>query len=58
MTDVLNGIRVLDLSHSPRTVLFNHACPILAAEVIKIEEPRIGDPTGRGPSMIDSQSPT
>lgn len=56
MTSALEGIRVLDLSRMLPGPYCSMMLGDLGAEVIKIEEPRIGDPTRRSPPIIDGQS--
>ena len=56
MTSALDGIRVLDLSRMLPGPYCSMMLADLGAEVIKVEEPKIGDPTRRSPPMIDGQS--
>lgn len=56
MTSALEGVRVLDLSRMLPGPYCSMMLADLGAEVIKIEEPKIGDPTRRSPPMIDGQS--
>ncbi len=56
MTSALQGIRILDLSRMLPGPYCSMMLANLGAEVIKIEEPRIGDPTRHSPPMIDGQS--
>ena len=56
MTDALQGIRVLDLSRMLPGPYCSMMLADLGAEVIKIEEPKIGDPTRHSPPMIGGQS--
>jgi crotonobetainyl-CoA:carnitine CoA-transferase CaiB-like acyl-CoA transferase len=56
MTNALEGIRILDLSRMLPGPYCSMMLGDLGAEVIKIEEPTLGDPTRRSPPIIDSQS--
>jgi alpha-methylacyl-CoA racemase len=56
MTNALEGIRILDLSRMLPGPYCSMMLADLGAEVIKIEEPTIGDPTRRSPPIIDGQS--
>ncbi|MEK6286403.1 MAG: CoA transferase [Acidobacteriota bacterium] len=56
MTNALQGIRVLDLSRMLPGPYCSMMLADLGAEVIKVEEPKIGDPTRHSPPMIDGQS--
>jgi crotonobetainyl-CoA:carnitine CoA-transferase CaiB-like acyl-CoA transferase len=56
MTTALAGIRVLDLSRMLPGPYCSMMLADLGAEVIKVEEPTIGDPTRRSPPIIDGQS--
>jgi crotonobetainyl-CoA:carnitine CoA-transferase CaiB-like acyl-CoA transferase len=56
MTDALKGIRILDLSRMLPGPYCSMMLADLGAEVIKIEEPTIGDPTRRSPPLINGQS--
>ena len=56
MQKALESIRVLDLSRMLPGPYCSMMLADLGAEVIKIEEPKIGDPTRRSPPIIDGQS--
>ncbi|MEK6324490.1 MAG: CoA transferase [Acidobacteriota bacterium] len=56
MQQALEGIRVLDLSRMLPGPYCSMMLADLGAEVIKVEEPKIGDPTRRSPPIIDGQS--
>ena len=56
MTSALKGIRVLDLSRMLPGPYCSMMLADLGAEVIKVEEPKIGDPTRHSPPLIDGQS--
>lgn len=56
MTNALQGIRVLDLSRMLPGPYCSMMLADLGAEVIKVEEPKIGDPTRHSPPMIDGRS--
>jgi crotonobetainyl-CoA:carnitine CoA-transferase CaiB-like acyl-CoA transferase len=56
MKSALEGIRILDLSRMLPGPYCSMMLADLGAEVIKIEEPRIGDPTRHSPPFIDGQS--
>jgi crotonobetainyl-CoA:carnitine CoA-transferase CaiB-like acyl-CoA transferase len=56
MPQALEGLRVLDLSRMLPGPYCSMMLGDLGAEVIKIEEPKIGDPTRQSPPMIDGQS--
>lgn len=56
MTSALEGIRVLDLSRLLPGPYCSMMLGDLGAEVIKVEEPRIGDPTRHSPPIVEGQS--
>ena len=56
MTTALEDIRVLDLSRMLPGPYCSMMLADLGAEVIKVEEPNIGDPTRRSPPIVDGQS--
>ncbi|HZM86179.1 MAG TPA: CaiB/BaiF CoA-transferase family protein [Blastocatellia bacterium] len=56
MTSALEGVRVLDLSRMLPGPYCSMMLADLGAEVIKIEEPTIGDPTRRSPPIVDGRS--
>jgi alpha-methylacyl-CoA racemase len=56
MTSALEGIRLLDLSRMLPGPYSSMMLADLGAEVIKVEEPTIGDPTRRSPPIVDGQS--
>jgi crotonobetainyl-CoA:carnitine CoA-transferase CaiB-like acyl-CoA transferase len=56
MQQALQGIRLLDLSRMLPGPYCSMMLADLGAEVIKIEEPKIGDPTRHSPPMIDGRS--
>ena len=56
MTNALGGIRILDLSRMLPGPYCSMMLADLGAEVIKVEEPIVGDPTRRSPPIIDGQS--
>jgi crotonobetainyl-CoA:carnitine CoA-transferase CaiB-like acyl-CoA transferase len=56
MQQVLEGIRVLDLSRMLPGPFASMMLGDLGAEVIKVEEPRTGDPTRWSPPLIAGQS--
>jgi crotonobetainyl-CoA:carnitine CoA-transferase CaiB-like acyl-CoA transferase len=56
MQQALEGIRLLDLSRMLPGPYCSMMLGDLGAEVIKIEEPTIGDPTRRSPPIVNGQS--
>ena len=56
MRQALEGIRILDLSRMLPGPFATMMLGDLGAEVIKIEEPKIGDPTRWGQPMLGNQS--
>ncbi|HSB10391.1 MAG TPA: CaiB/BaiF CoA-transferase family protein [Blastocatellia bacterium] len=56
MMSALEGLRVLDLSRMLPGPYCSMMLADLGAEVIKVEEPSIGDPTRRSPPIVDGQS--
>src|SRR5258708_7887537 len=56
MTDALQGVRILDLSRMLPGPYCSMMLADLGAEVIKVEEPKIGDPTRHSPPTIDGRS--
>lgn len=56
MISALQGIRILDLSRMLPGPYCSMMLADLGAEVVKIEEPKIGDPTRHSPPMIDGRS--
>jgi alpha-methylacyl-CoA racemase len=56
MTSALEGIRVLDLSRMLPGPYCSMMLADLGAEVIKVEEPVVGDPTRRSPPIISGNS--
>ncbi|HEY3136974.1 MAG TPA: CaiB/BaiF CoA-transferase family protein [Blastocatellia bacterium] len=56
MTSPLEGVRVLDLSRMLPGPYCSMMLADLGAEVIKVEEPRIGDPTRHSPPVVNGQS--
>ena len=56
MQQALEGLRVLDLSRMLPGPYCSMMLADLGAEVIKVEEPKIGDPTRHSPPTIDGQS--
>ena len=56
MLQALEGIRILDLSRMLPGPYCSMMLADLGAEVIKVEEPKIGDPTRYSPPIIDGQS--
>lgn len=56
MQQALQGVRVLDLSRMLPGPYCSMMLADLGAEVIKVEEPKIGDPTRHSPPIIEGQS--
>jgi crotonobetainyl-CoA:carnitine CoA-transferase CaiB-like acyl-CoA transferase len=56
MRQALEGVRVLDLSRMLPGPFASMMLGDLGAEIIKVEEPRVGDPTRWSPPMIAGQS--
>lgn len=56
MQQALQGIRILDLSRMLPGPYCSMMLADLGAEVIKIEEPKIGDPTRHSPPIVGGQS--
>ena len=56
MRQALEGIRILDLSRMLPGPYCSMMLADLGAEVIKVEEPKIGDPTRHSPPIIDGRS--
>jgi crotonobetainyl-CoA:carnitine CoA-transferase CaiB-like acyl-CoA transferase len=56
MQQALEGIRVLDLSRMLPGPYASMMLGDLGAEVIKVEEPKVGDPTRWSPPLIGNQS--
>lgn len=56
MTNAMQGIRILDLSRMLPGPYCSMMLGDLGAEVIKVEEPKTGDPTRKSPPMLDGQS--
>jgi len=56
MTNALEGIRVLDLSRMLPGPYCSMMLADLGADVIKVEEPTLGDPTRRSPPLIGGKS--
>ena len=56
MTNALEGVRVLDLSRMLPGPYCSMMLGDLGAEVIKVEEPKIGDPTRHTRPLVDGQS--
>src|SRR4029453_6810112 len=57
MKDALQGTRVLDLSRMLPGPYCSMMLADLGAEVIKVEEKKMGDPTRPSPPNVDGQSP-
>src|ERR1700720_4188013 len=56
MTTALEGIRILDLSRMLPGPYCSMMLADLGADVVKVEEPTVGDPTRRSPPFIDGKS--
>jgi crotonobetainyl-CoA:carnitine CoA-transferase CaiB-like acyl-CoA transferase len=56
MTRALEGIRILDLSRMLPGPYCSMMLADLGAEVIKVEEPKIGDPTRHSPPIVNGKS--
>src|SRR5207247_10523739 len=56
MQQALEGIRVLDFSRRLPGPYCSMMLADLGAEVIKVEEPKIGDPTRHSPPIVDGHS--
>src|SRR5215471_1097993 len=56
MTSALQGIRILDLSRMLPGPYCSMMLADLGAEVIKVEETAVGDPTRRSPPMVNGKS--
>src|ERR1041384_868629 len=56
MRRALEGVRILDLSRMLPGPYCSMMLADLGAEVIKIEEPKLGDPTRHSPPTIDGRS--